>query len=386
MNDIHDTSAPANGHNGHRRRVLLAVTAVLVVCIVAGALWWKFVLSVRETTDDAYVTGHQVGISAQVPGTVVAVLVENTRLVQAGEVLVQLDPADAETHLQRARGALAAAVRAARTQVAAAAQADALVEARRVELANAQAMLARREPLAAERAVSNEELVDARTVLDRARAALDQAEAQARGSHAAIDGVPVRENPQVLQARAAFREAWIAAHRNTIIAPVSGYVAQRSVQVGRRVQPGEPLMTLIPADDLWVEANFKETQLRHVRVGQTVRMTSDVYGRSALYHGTVAGIAAGTGAAFALLPPQNAAGNWIKVIQRVPVRIVLNPQELVSHPLRVGLSMEVNVDTASPAADVPPAPPADTNVYTLDASRVDAEADAIIAANLRGAS
>ena len=376
-------AVPAN--TGQRRRVLLVVTAVFAAIALAALAWWKFVLAVRETTTDAYVAGHLVTVSAQVPGTVVAVLAEDTQLVKAGDVLVRLDPVDAETSLQRARSALAAAVRAVRTQAAPAAQGDALVATRRAELANAQATLARREPLAAEHAVSNEELADARTAVERARAALSEAEALARGAHAAVDGVDVRDNPAVLQARAAFREAWINAHRNTIVAPVAGRVAQRTAQVGRREQPGEPLLAVVPEEQLWVDANFKETQLRHLKVGQAARVTADIYGSSVVFRGRVAGVSAGTGAAFALLPPQNASGNWIKIIQRVPVRIALDPRELAEHPLRVGLSTEVNVDIATPPLAAPQLPTAGTSVYALDAARVDAEADAIIAANLRGA-
>jgi len=385
MNTPAPTPAEAPAENGNRRRVLLIITAALVAITIAALLWWKLVLSVRETTTDAYVAGHQVSISSQVPGTVVEVRVEDTQLVHAGDVLVRLDPADADTALQRARSALATAVRAVRTQTAGAAEADALVVTRRTELANAEATLARREPLVADQAVSKEELTDARTAVERARAALQQAEAQARGAHAAIDGVSVRENPSVLQARAAFREAWLNAHRNTIIAPVSGRVAQRSVQVGRHVQPGEPLMMIVPEDELWIDANFKETQLRHIRIGQAVRVIADVYGSGVTFHGRVAGVSAGTGAAFALLPPQNASGNWIKVIQRVPVRIALDPGELAAHPLHIGLSTEVNVDTASTPVAMPPPAAAGTDVYALDTAREDAEAESIIAANLRGA-
>jgi membrane fusion protein (multidrug efflux system) len=188
----------------------------------------------------------------------------------------------------------------------------------------------------------------------------------------------------VLQARAAFREAWINARRNSIVAPLGGRVAQRAAQLGRRVQPGEPLMTIVAEDQLWVDANFKETQLRSLKVGQAARVTADIYGSSVTFRGRVAGVSAGTGAAFALLPPQNASGNWIKIIQRVPVRIALDPRELAEHPLRIGLSTEVNVDTASPPLAAPQLAAALTSVYALDAARVDAEADAIIAANLRG--
>ena len=386
MNTAADAAVPAT--NGHRRRVLLIVTGVLVVAAIAAFLWWKLVLSVRETTTDAYVAGHQVNISAQVPGTVVAVLVEDTRLVRAGDVLVRLDPIDAATNLQRATSALANAVRGVRTQQAAANQADALVTTRRAELESASATLARREPLAAEHAVSNEELADARTAVGRATAALKQAEAQARGAHAAVDGVAVADNPAVLQARAVFREAWIAAHRNTIVAPVGGRVAQRTAQVGQHVQPGQPLLVVIPEEEMWVDANFRETQLKRLRIGQRASVVADVYGSDVQFHGRVAGVAAGTGASFALLPPQNASGNWIKVIQRVPVRIALDPAELRQHPLRIGLSTEVKVDLVAPPEPAPAAAESGvsgTRVYELDLAQVDAQADAIVTANLHGA-
>jgi membrane fusion protein (multidrug efflux system) len=386
MNTAPDAAVPVA--SSHRRRVLLIVTGVFLLMAVAALLWWKFVLSVRETTTDAYVAGHQVNISAQVPGTVVAVMVEDTQLVRTGDVLVQLDPVDAATNLQRATSALASAVRGVRAQQATAAQGDALVITRRADLDSAQATLARREPLAAEHAVSNEELADARTAVGRATAALQQAEAQSRGAHAAVDGVAVADNPVVLQARSVFREAWIAAQRNTIVAPVSGRVAQRVVQVGQHVQPGQSLLVLIPEDEMWVDANFRETQLKHLRIGQRASVVADVYGSAVQFHGRVAGVSAGTGAAFALLPPQNASGNWIKVIQRVPVRIVLDRTELAQHPLRIGLSTEVRVDLVAPpepALATAESAASDTRVYELDLAQVDAEADAIIAANLHGA-
>jgi membrane fusion protein (multidrug efflux system) len=200
----------------------------------------------------------------------------------------------------------------------------------------------------------------------------------------------VADNAAVQQARAAFREAWINAERNAIVAPVGGYVAQRSVQVGSRVQPGQALLTIIPLHDLWVDANFKESQLAHIRIGQPATVEADVYGGDVEFHGKVVGLAAGTGSAFALLPPQNASGNWIKVVQRVPVRIELDPRQLEKTPLRVGLSTSVRVDTHERAGRVLPAAPvataiAETSVYARDLANAEAEADAIVAANLPAA-
>jgi membrane fusion protein (multidrug efflux system) len=314
-------------------------------------------------------------------------MVEDTQLVRTGDVLVQLDPVDAATNLQRATSALASAVRGVRAHQATAAQGDALVITRRAELDSAQATLARREPLAAEHAVSNEELADARTAVGRATAALQQAEAQARGAHAAVDGVAVADNPVVLQARSVFREAWIAAQRNTIGAPVSGRVAQRVVQVGQHVQPGQSLLVLIPEDEMWVDANFRETQLKHLRIGQRASVVADVYGSAVQCHGRVAGVSAGTGAASRCCRRRTPPATAGSVIQRVPVRIVLD-RALAQHPLRIGLSTEVRVDLVAPpepALATAESAASDTRVYELDLAQIDAEADAIIAANLHGA-
>jgi membrane fusion protein (multidrug efflux system) len=273
-----------------------------------------------------------------------------------------------------------------RQQTETASQYDATVAARRLELARARKDLDRRAPLLADRAIAAEEVAHARDVVAGARAALDQAERLAAAAHALTDGSDVAGNPAVMQARAAFREAWIHRHRTSIVAPAGGYVAQRSVQVGSHVQPGQALLVVIPLHELWIDANFKESQLAHVRIGQPAQVRADIYD-DVTYHGTVGGLGAGTGSAFALLPPQNASGNWVKVVQRVPVRIRLDPRELEAHPLRVGLSTEVEVDTRdrsgkvlAPAASH--APVAQTDVYAGDFARAEAEADAIVRANL----
>ncbi|HEV7490545.1 MAG TPA: HlyD family efflux transporter periplasmic adaptor subunit, partial [Rhodanobacteraceae bacterium] len=222
---------------------------------------------------------------------------------------------------------------------------------------------------------------------ENSRAALDLAERQSAAAHALVDGTPIADNASVMQAKATFREAWINAERNGIVAPLGGYVAQRAVQVGTRVQPGQALLTIIPLHDLWVDANFKESQLRNIRIGQPVTIESDLYGGTADFRGHVVGLAPGTGAAFALLPPQNASGNWIKVVQRVPVRISLDPKDLDQHPLRVGLSTAVKVDTHDRSGPVLAAAPsskpvAETGVYASDFAKAEAEANAIVRANL----
>ena len=385
-------AADANGKddkgNGRKRRVILLVIAL--VFVLAGIGWYLlhlFVFSQREVTDDAYVNGNQVSVSAQVSGTVIAVLADDTQRVDPGQVLVRLDPTDADVALAKAKSALANAVRQVRQQMEMASQSDAGIVARRLDLARAQADLARRQPLLADKAIAPEEVAHAREAVDNAKTALELATRQAAASHALVDGTAIGSNASVLQAKAAFREAWINNERNAIVAPIGGYVAQRSVQVGTRVQPGQALLTIIPLHDLWVDANFKESQLANVRIGQPAKIESDLYGGDVEFDGRVAGLGAGTGSSFALLPPQNASGNWIKVVQRVPVRISIDPQQLEKHPLRVGLSTSVKIDTHDRSGRVLAGAPsltpvAQTDVYARDFSRAEAEADAIVAANL----
>ncbi len=370
-----------------RRRALLIVAAAFILAGLAWFALWFFVFSTRVKTDNAYVGGNQVAISAQVPGTVVAILADDTQRVEAGQVLVRLDPTDAKVRLEQARSALAQAVRGVRQQTSSASSADAQVDAARLALQKADADLKRHLPLLAAHAESPEIVQHLRDGVAQARAALAGAQAQAAAAHAAIEGTDVARNPGVMQARANFSAAWIAAQRNAIYAPVSGYVAQRSVQLGNSVQPGQQLMTVVPLHDLWVEANFKESQLRHIRIGQPATVVSDLYGDDAVFHGKVIGLGAGTGSVFSLLPAQNATGNWIKVVQRVPVRISLDNAELDKHPLRVGLSSEVTIDITDDKGSVLAATPAQqpvaqTDVYTHMAVKADAEAEQVIRANL----
>jgi len=382
-------SSATNPSNGKRRRILLLIA---VIFIVLGALWaayWTLVLAKREKTDDAYVNGNKVVISAQISGTVIAVLADDTQLVKAGQVLVKLDPIDAQTALSRAASALAQTVRQVRQQKATAGQYDSEITTRKLELARAEVDLAKREPLIADHAIAGEEVRHAQESVQLARAALIQAERQSSSAHALVDGTPVETNPTVLQAKDGFRDAWIAAQRNAVVAPVSGYVAERSVQLGQHIQAGEALMTVIPLHSLWVDANFKEVQLRNLRIGQNAEVRSDLYGGTFVFHGRVQGMSAGTGAAFSLLPPQNASGNWIKVVQRVPVRIRIDDADLVKSPLRVGLSTTVTVDTTSRngpvlAPEANDEPVGDTQVYTQDLEKANAEAEEVVRRNLGG--
>jgi len=345
-----------------RKRLLITAALIFIVIGVCYAIWWAVVASHYESTDDAYVHGNLVQVTSQIDGTVIGIDADNTELVKKGQVLVKLDPTDTRVALRQAEAALAQAVRHTRTVFV---QNDALesdiamrqadIQTAKVDLAKAKSDLTRRLTLAKSGGISGEEILHARTAqkaaessLEQAKAALAVSKAKLATNQALTAGTTVAQHPDVRQAADRLRKAWLANARTKLPAPVDGMVAQRSVQVGQRVAPGTPLMTVIPLKRVWVEANFKEGQLARMKPGQTVTMTSDLYGDDVVYHGTLQGISAGTGSAFALLPAQNASGNWIKVVQRVPVRITLDPKELVKHPLRVGLSMAVEVDLSSP--------------------------------------
>ncbi|MCW7537631.1 HlyD family efflux transporter periplasmic adaptor subunit [Aquabacterium sp. A7-Y] len=395
----HSSNAPAaaediNATRRARRKKSLGVIAAAVLLVGGGSLAWNLLFAGRvESTDNAYVQGHVVQITPQVGGTVLAIEADDTDYVKAGQVLVRLDPADARVALEQAEAQLAQAVREVRVLFAnnGALQAQiALREAdlarARSELARAQDDVARRTPLVATGAVGKEEFNHANAQLAAARSAVAAAESavmaarQQLGSNQSLtEGTSVQQHPSVQRAAARVREAYLALKRADLPAPLEGHIARRSVQVGQRVQAGAPLMSIVPLKQVWVDANFKESQLQRLRIDQPVTLTADVYGSQVEYHGRVAGLGAGTGAAFSLLPAQNATGNWIKVVQRVPVRIALDPKELEAHPLRVGLSMEARVDVSDldgkTLADAPRrAPVAQTTVF----EPIDRDADALV--------
>ncbi len=353
---------------------------------IGWVLLEHFVFSLREKTDDAYIVGNQVGVSSEVPGTVVEVFARNTSRVEAGQILVRLDDTDAKQALARAAAQLGETVRQVRMQQAQAVQYDASVAERELQLTRAQADLAKREPLLAEQAVAGEEVRHAREAVQMAEAALRQARQQAAAAHALVAGVSLEQNPTVQAASTAYQDAWLALRRTQVVAPVGGFVALRSVQLGQRVAPGERLLTIIPLSDVWLEANFKEAQVRNLRLGQPVKITSDLYGGSVVFHGHVIGLSAGTGSAFSLLPPQNASGNWIKIVQRLPVKVALDPQELKEHPLRIGLSITATVDTHDRSGAVlAPEPVSNvheqTSSYAQDLAIAASQAQKIIRAN-----
>jgi membrane fusion protein (multidrug efflux system) len=336
-------AAPAAAGRARRAGLWSLGAAVLVGAVAYGAYWF---LDGRyfESTDDAYVDGDVVQITSEIPGTVIALNADDTQPVQAGQPLIKLDPADARIAEANAEADLARAVRQVRSLFAQSSELKAQIEQREQSARTADDDLRRRGGLIADGAISAEELSHARDAVTSARANLAAARQQLSQTVAQIDGTTIADHPQVLAAAAAVRNVALALHRTELLAPVSGVIARRSVQVGQRVAAGTPLLAVVPLDDVWVDANFKEGQLERMRTGQPVTVRTDLYGRHVTYHGHVVGIAAGSGNAFALLPSQNASGNWIKIVQRVPVRILLDPAELAAHPLRIGLSTAVRVD------------------------------------------
>lgn len=391
---------PVKG-NPTRKKALTALAAVVVVCGLGWSVYEYMVASHYESTDNAYVQGNVIQITPQIGGTVLAIMADDTDFVKAGQPLVQLDPADAKVALDQAEAALAQAVRQVRTLYANNGTLSAQIMLRDSDVVKAQSEIARanddlnrRQSLTGNGAVSREELGHAETQLANAKSAMAAAQAgvvaareQLASNQALTEGTSVEQHPSVLIAAARVREAFLATQRAAMPAPVDGYVAKRTVQLGQRVAAGTPMMSIIPLKQVWVDANFKEVQLRNIRIGQPVTLMADVYGKKVEYKGKVAGLGAGTGAAFSLLPAQNATGNWIKVVQRVPVRITLDPKEIEANPLRVGLSMDAEVDVSNKGgktlADAPrTAAQAETHAYGVPGDAADQDVKRVIAANM----
>jgi len=395
-----NTPAPSSA-NPARKKALAAVAGLVVLGGAAYGTYWALVLNHFETTDNAYVQANVVQVTPQIGGTVLAIQADDTDHVKAGQPLVRLDPADTKVALEQAEAQLAQTVREVRTLYANNRVSQAQVALRSADLARAKADLSRlqedvdrRQPLVATGAVGREEfqhvssqLVAAKSTVAAAESALQAAREQQLSGQSLTEGTTPEEHPNVLRAAARVRETALAMQRTDLVSPVDGYVARRNVQLGQRVQAGAPLMSVISLDQVWVEANFKESQLARLRMEQPVELTADVYGKKVVYHGVVEGLGAGTGAAFALLPAQNATGNWIKVVQRVPVRVKLDAKELAEHPLRVGLSMEARVDVSRTEGRVlsdasRPSAAMQTAVFDQDAAAADARVTGIIARNL----
>ena len=329
-----------------RKRNLTVLTLVFIAIALGFALMYFWVWQHQQSTDDAYVGGHVVQITPQIGGTVQSVAVDDTQAVKTNQLLVKLDDSDMQLAYERAQNDLINAIRQNQQQTAVSSQSRAQVTAQKAQLARLQSDLKRRQALAGTDAISAEELSHARAAVVEAQAALNAAEAQEKAAQATLgQNIPLRQQPAVLSAVSRLKDAWLNLQRTQIHAPMDGQIAKRNVQVGQKVAPGTPMMAVVPLHNLWVDANFKESQLANMRVGQAATVYADIYGSKVKYQGKVVGLSAGTGAAFSLLPAQNATGNWIKVVQRVPVRIELDAQQLAEHPLRVGLSMSVEVDT-----------------------------------------
>jgi membrane fusion protein (multidrug efflux system) len=395
-----NTPAPANG-NGQRKKAL-TILSVAVIAVLAGYGGYEFVLGKRyESTDNAYVNANVVQITPLVGGTVRAIYADDTDFVKAGQKLVSLDPADARVALDQAESALAQTVREVRTLYANNSAYASQVKLREADLVRAQSDLsrskedeARRAPLLASGAIGKEELDHAKTAVQTAtsavaaaQSALQAARDQLGSNESLTEGTSAASHPNVQRAAARVHEAYLALQRSDLPAPVDGWVARRSVQLGQRVAAGSPLMAVVGLQQVWVDANFKESQIARLRIGQKVTLDADVYGKKVEFDGTIVGLSAGTGAAFALLPAQNATGNWIKVVQRVPVRIALDARQVAEHPLRVGLSMDVTVDVRDQSGKMlteatRSAVTAETGVYDQVDKDADKLVNGIIKANL----
>lgn len=354
-----------------RKKSLLLLSLFFIAVAVGAGSWWFLVLRGSETTDDAYVAGNIVSVMPQVAGNVLSLHVDDTQLVPAGMILVELDPTDAKLALVRSEIQLAQTLRQVQQQMAELKQFDATIDLRQAELDRVAGDQNRREVLGLSNAVGKEEVLHARQNVLAGQAALRLAIQQRKTLQAKLKNTPLAEQPEVRQAAEQVRQAWLDLQRTTILSPVRGVIAKRSVQVGSHVAVGSPLMAVVPLDQLWVDANFKEVQLASLRIGQPVELKADLYGDSIVYHGEVEGLAAGTGSVFSLLPAQNATGNWLKVVQRLPVRIKLRADELQQHPLRLGLSMLVTVDVRNTDGPLLTEAPAKTTLATSASLHVD---------------
>jgi len=377
--EINPNAAVAPAPKSKRKRALTILATVVVLAGFAWVLWYVLVGRWHESTDDAYVQGNIVAITPQATGTVVSIGADDGMKVNAGQVLVQLDPNDARVAYEQAVANLANTVRQVRGLYNTVEAGHADIAARLVTVEKARADVRRREGLVATGAVSAEELAHARDELTAAQAALSASNENLARNSALVDATTIINQPQVKVAAAQLRQAYLNNQRMAIVAPVSGYVAKRSVQLGQRVQPGVALMSIIPLEQVWVEANFKETQLAKMRIGQPVEIHADLYGDDVEYKGKLSSLGLGTGSAFALLPAQNASGNWIKIVQRVPVRIELDRAQVASHPLRIGLSMHADVTLRDQSGDVLATVPQDKPLFTTNAyAKQLADADALI--------
>lgn len=377
--EMQQTQTPQRNKKRQRRNALMFLTFIFIAIGVGWGIYWYLVLRHYESTDNAYVAGNQVQIQSQVSGSVMTVNVDNTDFVQSGTVLVELDPRDAELALDKAKTELANSVRQTRQHTINSRQLQANIDVKRSELSRLQNDLKRREVLGNSNLIGKEELQHARESVVSAKAALDMAVEQYNANQAIVLNTSIEKQPAVEQAATQVRNAWLALQRTKIVSPVDGYVSRRSVQIGSQITPSTPLMAIVPSSGMWIDANFKETQLADMRIGQPAKVTADFYGKDVVFNGTVVGLDMGTGSAFSLLPAQNASGNWIKVVQRLPVRIALDPAQLEERPLRIGLSTEVTIDTLNKDGKVLSKGMRDAPAYHTSALAVDmSPADKIV--------
>ncbi len=363
--------------------------AVLVVAGLGVLIYHLLVGRYHVTTKDAYVNGDLIRLAPQVSGTVIDIAADETQYVQQGQLMVQLDSHDADVSLAQAKANLAQTVRDVAQLFDQERQAEAQVAAQQAQVKLADQTLARDRRLVGAHGVSQQDIEHDEESQHNAQAGERQAQAALASARAAIAGTQPETHPRVLLAEANLRSAWLSRVRTQVLAPVSGFIARRTVQLGQQVNPGTDMLAMAPLQSVWIDANLKETQLEQVRIGQPVSVKADIYGSSYRYHGRVLGLTGGTGAALAVLPPENATGNWIKIVQRLPVRIGLDPAELRDHPLFLGLSTTVDIDvhdTSGMSLSRRPAWAAAmrTNVYASQDAGVEAEIQRLVRENLGG--
>ncbi|MBS9431541.1 multidrug efflux MFS transporter periplasmic adaptor subunit EmrA [Photorhabdus hainanensis] len=379
-------SPPINEKKSKRKLALILATLLFVFAGLGYFAYWLISLRHYQATDDAYVVGNQVQVMAQITGSVTAIYADNTDFVQQGDILLRLDAIDAEHAFERAKNTLANHVRQTHQTIIDNEKLLANIELKQTALQQAQDDLKRREHLGLTGAIAKENLIHSRNSVQMAKSELNVARQQYYANQALVIDTPLDQQPAIKLAASQLRDAWLTLQRTQIVAPVTGYVSRRSVQVGSQIKNGAPLMVIVPANQLWVEANFKEVQLANVRIGQPVTLVSDFYGSDVTYQGRIVGLDMGTGSAFSLLPAQNATGNWIKVVQRLPVRVELEAQQLIDHPLRIGLSMHATVDTRNRDGLVLANTPRnsivyETNVLTYNTGEIDQLINEIIQVN-----
>ncbi len=327
----------------HVSRTLIACAVFLMIGI-AWLIYWLAWGRYFESTTDAYVNGNMISLNSQITGNVNGIYADDTQFVAQGQLLVTLDETDALVSLEMAKDNLASTVRNVVSLFAQTKEVEAQIVAKQADYLVAVEDYERRQNLIDEGGVSTEDLQTSEAKMISAEEELNVMEYRHEALLAEVQNTTVQDHPRVQQAKDDVNAAYLTLKRCKIKSPANGLIAQRSAQVGMRVKPETPLLAVIPLDQMWVDANYKEVQLKKMRIGQAVRLKSDMYGRDVIFEGKIIGIGGGTGSVFSILPPQNATGNWIKIVQRLPVRIGLNADQLKNHPLRLGLSMDVRVD------------------------------------------